>query len=148
MAPAMAGEARAGVVDWLGVGVLVGCAALLAALELFLVSLYAGSLIMPVSVAVAILGNVVLPRLAFGLTRSVAAAAAPFVAWLVVLFIVGLMPRPEGDVVVPGAGAPEYVYFATLLCGIIAGAITLVVCATPAPRAPATRVEQADPVSR
>jgi len=139
----------AGVVDWVGVGLLTVCAALLAALEVFLVSLYAGSIVMPVSVALAILGNVALPRLAFGLTGSIIGAGAPFVTWLIVLFTVGLVPRPEGDIIVPGAGAPEYVYFATLFGGIIAGAVTLVVCATPsAPKAAVPPVEQADPISR
>ena len=142
-------EQPVGVVDWVGVGLLVGCAALLAALEVFLVSLYAGSIVMPVSVGLAIVGNVALPRLAFGLTGSIIAAGAPFVTWLVVLFTVGLLPRPEGDIIVPGAGAPEFVYFATLFGGIIAGAVMLVVCATPAmPKAVAPPVERADPISR
>ena len=68
---------------------------------------------------------------------------------LVVLFTVGLLPRPEGDIIVPGAGAPEYVYFATLFGGVIAAAVTLVVCATPAmPKVVAPAVDQADPINR
>ena len=142
-------EQPVGVVDWVGVVLLIGCAALLAALEVFLVSLYAGSVVMPVSVGLAIVGNVALPRLAFGLTGSIIAAGAPFVTWLVVIFTLGLLPRPEGDIIVPGAGAPEYVYFATLFGGVIAAAVTLVVCATPAmPKVVAPAVEEADPISR
>jgi hypothetical protein len=130
-------EKSTGLLDWAGVLMLVACAALLAALEVFLVSLYAGSVVVPVSVALAIVGNVALPRLAFGLTGTIPAAAAPFVVWLAVLFTFGLVPRPEGDVIVPGRGAPEYVYFAALVGGIIAGTVTLVICGTPSSRASA-----------
>ena len=128
--------------DWAGVVLLTACAALLAALEVFLVSLYVGSVIAPVSVLLAIVGNLVLPRLAFGLTATLTAAAAPFVTWLAVLFTFGLVPRPEGDVIVPGVGGAQYVYLGALVGGIIAGTATLVICATPSVAAAARAREE------
>lgn len=120
--------------DWLGVAVLCCCAALGALLELLFVPLYAGTVLVPVVVAFAIAGNVLLPRLARSLVPSTLAGAAPFVVWLLVVTVIGLMPRPEGDVILPGGGgALEFVSYGVLLGGALAGTVTVVLGASARP---------------
>lgn len=112
---------------WVGVGLLCGCAALAALLTLFLVPLYAGSMIVPVAVAMALVTNVALPRLARALTATTVAAVLPFVSWLAVVVVIGVTPRPEGDVVLPGGhGALPWVSYGVLLGGALAGTVTVV----------------------
>jgi hypothetical protein len=113
---------------WVGVTLLSGCAALAALITVFLVPLYAGSVIVPVAVALALAGNIVLPRLAHGLIERTAATALPFLSWLLVTVIVGLTPRPEGDVVLPGGGV-QWVSYGVLLGGALAGTTTVVLSA-------------------
>jgi hypothetical protein len=47
-----------------------------------------------------------------------------------------MLPRPEGDVIVPGAGSVELVFWGTLIGGTVAGLVTIV-ATTPRPPAPA-----------
>jgi hypothetical protein len=83
-------------------GVLVALAAVeLAVVEAFLVPLRVGTVPLPVSVPLALVGNVVLARLAARLTGVPAAAIVPPVLWLAVVLALSA-PRAEGDVVVPG----------------------------------------------
>ena len=80
----------------------------------------------------ALASNVALPRLARTLVPSTLAAGLPFLSWLVVVIGFGLIARPEGDVIVPGApAAAEYVGYGVVLGGALAGAITV---ATTSPR--------------
>lgn len=115
-------------VSWLGVAVLVGCAVLAGLLEMVLVPLYAGKVLVPVAAFFAVASNVALPRMAVSLVRSTLAALAPFAGWLVVAVGFGVLTRPEGDVVLPGGGYVEYLGYATLLGGALAGTITVVMC--------------------
>lgn len=119
------------VLDGVGLAVLCGCAVLAALLELLLVPLYVGSTVVPVAVVAAVAGNIALPRMARALVDSTFAAAAPFLAWLVTVSVVGLMPRPEGDVVLPGGSTLQLVSYGVLLGGAVAGTVTIVVGATP-----------------
>jgi hypothetical protein len=111
---------------WLRVlgGVLVGVAAVQSALlEVFFVPLRAGTVILPVSVLAAVVLNVLLPRLMYGVTQTRWATAVPAALWLVV--VVGLaMGRPEGDVVLPGtaSGGIGVVAMAVLFGGTAAAA--------------------------
>jgi hypothetical protein len=99
-------------------GVLVTtAAALFAVLECFFLPLRIGSVAVPVSIPVAVLGNVGLPVLAYRLTASRAAAALPVVAWIAVVTLAAV-PRPEGDVIVTGTGRGV----AFLILGAVAGA--------------------------
>ncbi|WP_375491823.1 hypothetical protein [uncultured Jatrophihabitans sp.] len=129
---------RAGVSAWLLVALLVACAVLAGLLELLLVPLRAGQVLIPVAVLFSIVSNIVLPRMAAALVPSVLAAALPFAGWLLVAVGFGLLRRPEGDVVLPAGGYVEYVGYATLLAGALAGTVT-VVLAVPAGRAPPPR---------
>lgn len=118
-------------VDRLGVVVVTACAALAALLELLLVPLYAGSVVLPIAVVFAVASNVLLPRMARALVPSTFAAAAPFVAWVVVAIGFGVLTRPEGDVILPGGSPLQYVTYGVLLGGALAGTVTLVVSAPP-----------------
>ncbi|MDT4978100.1 MAG: hypothetical protein QOG98_3858 [Pseudonocardiales bacterium] len=111
---------------WAGVALLCGCAVLAGVLALFLVPLYAGSVLVPVAVVVAVASNVALPRLARTLVETTAATVLPFVFWLLAVIIVGVLPRPEGDVVLPGGGgALQWVSYGVLLGGALAGTVTV-----------------------
>jgi hypothetical protein len=82
--------------------------------------------LVPVAVLVALASNVALPSLARTLVARTSAAALPFVSWLVVVIVVGTIPRPEGDVVLPGGhGALPWVSYGVLLGGVLAGALTV-----------------------
>jgi hypothetical protein len=114
-------------VDWLGVALLALCAALAAVLEALLVPLYVGSVIVPIAVLLSLASNVALPKLARSLVPTTPAALAPFVTWLVVMVGFGVLARPEGDVILPGSpAAAEYVTYAALLGGALAGTMTIV----------------------
>jgi hypothetical protein len=103
---------------------LVGTAVLTAILEVFLTPLRWGVHILPLAVLIAVLVNVVLVALArFGL-GSGAFGVAIIVAWLVPVIALPMLPRSEGDVVVPGGGQEQWVYFAMLLLGGAAGIVT------------------------
>jgi hypothetical protein len=129
--------------DWAGVVLLGGCGALAALVEILLVPLYAGSVIVPISVVLAVLTNIVLPRLARVLVPRTAAALAPFLTWIAVVIGFGLFGRPEGDVVLPGSPTGlAAVTYGMLFGGVIGGVATITLTANP----PAQRTEP--PVSR
>ena len=111
---------------WAGMAVLCGCAVLSGVLALFLVPLYAGSVLVPVAVVVAVASNVALPRLARTLTDSTAVTVLPFAFWLVTVIVIGVFPRPEGDVVLPAGNGLQWVSYGVLLGGAVAGAVTVV----------------------
>jgi hypothetical protein len=113
--------------DWLGVALLTLCGALAALLEALLVPLYVGSVILPVAVVLALVGNVALPWLARSLVPTTPAALAPFAAWLIVMLGFGVLGRPEGDVILPGGPtAVAIVTYGALLGGALVGTMTLV----------------------
>jgi hypothetical protein len=112
---------------WVGVALLCGCAVLAALLTLFLVPIYAGTVLVPVAVVLALATNIVLPRLARTLIPTTGAAMLPFASWLIVVIAVGALTRPEGDIVLPGGGgALEWVSYGVLLGGPLAGTVTVV----------------------
>jgi hypothetical protein len=118
--------------DWAGVALLTLCGAFAALLEALLVPLYAGSVVFPVAIVMALVGNVALPRLARSLVPSTPAALAPFAAWLIVMIGFGVLSRPEGDVILPGSpAAAQFVTYAVLLGGALTGTITMVALSPP-----------------
>lgn len=108
-------------------GIVLVCAAavLAAALELFLVPLRDGSTLAPVSVLFAAVSNIVLPRLGRSFADRTGAMVAPFLAWLVPMVLLALTARPEGDVIIPGGGGEQWVYYLALLAGGVAGMVTV-----------------------
>jgi hypothetical protein len=84
-------------------GVLIAVlAAGLAVVEAFLVPLRIGSVPFPICIPLAMAGNIVLAKLAVRQTGSIAWGAVPPVVWLVVIIVLAL-PRPEGDLILPGS---------------------------------------------
>jgi hypothetical protein len=110
-----------------GIVLLCAAAILAAALELFLVPLRQGATMAPVSVLFAAVGNVALPRLGRSFADRTGAMVAPFLAWLVPMVLLALTDRPEGDVIVPGGGGEQWVYYLALLAGGIAGMVTVAI---------------------
>ena len=124
-------EPAPGRVGWTGVVLVAAASALAALLEAFLVPLYAGSVIVPVSVLLAVVGNVVFPRMARAMVPRTGASLAPLVTWLLVMLGL-LLGRPEGDVAFPGAPrAAEWTFYGTLFGGVLAGLAAVVLSVPP-----------------
>jgi hypothetical protein len=125
--------------DWLGVALVTLCGALAGFLETLLAPLYVGSVVMPVSVLLAIATNVGLPRMARWFVPKMIAVLGPFLAWLAVAFFFGSIARPEGDVILATSPhALEFVTYGLLLGGALAGTAT-VIWLTPPPQTKARR---------
>jgi hypothetical protein len=92
-------------------------AAGLAVVECFLVPLRIGSVPFPITILLAVAGNIVLAKLSARQTGSIAGAAVPPVLWLVVVIVLSL-PRAEGDLIVEGSLTGLVFLFA----GAVAGA--------------------------
>jgi hypothetical protein len=61
----------------------------------------------------------------------------PFLSWLIVIGVIALMPRPEGDVILPaGSVGVQLVGYGVLLGGSMAGTITVVVSGAARPSVP------------
>ena len=100
-------------------------AALAAVIAVLLTPFYLGSVIVPIAVLVAVASNVVLPLIARNLAGSTLAAALPLIVWIVVVVVLSL-PRPEGDVLLPGGkGGQLAVSYGVVLTGVVAGMVTL-----------------------
>jgi hypothetical protein len=112
--------------DRLGVVLIALVAALAALIEALLVPLYAGTVVVPVAVVLALVGNVALPRMARSLVPTTGATLVPLALWLAVM-LVFLWGRPEGDVAFPSAptGA-EWTFYGVLFGGVIAGIVAVV----------------------
>ncbi|MCW2495563.1 hypothetical protein [Jatrophihabitans sp.] len=127
-------------VDWLLVALLCAVGVLAAGVELMLVPLFVGKVVCPVSVVAAIVTNLVLPRAGMSLVRRPLGAVLPLVSWLVPTLILTLYARPEGDILVSGGDAQEYVLYALLLLGAGAGFYAVIAAssavAPPPPRTP------------
>jgi hypothetical protein len=105
-----------------GAGAVVVVLALwLALVEVFWLPLRVGPVLVPVSIAAAVAGNLLLPRLAVRWSGSRLAAALTGVAWIVVV-VAGMIRRPEGDLLITGGGATGVVNLAFLLAGVLAAA--------------------------
>ena len=121
---------RGGALPWLGVGLLALVAGLFGLLEALLVPFYAGSTPIPVAVLLAVLSNILLPRLARNLVPTTPAAAVPLLAWLAVVIGFGVLARPEGDVILPG-GSLQWITYGVVLGGALAGTVTVVLSGPP-----------------
>jgi len=108
----------------LGVVIISVCALIGGIFETLLVPIYIGSAVAPITVAIAVIGNLVLPRLMANLRPPAWTIALPALWWLlgVVSFAV-FFSRPEGDIVIPGAGTDLYVWLALLVVGGGAAAV-------------------------
>jgi hypothetical protein len=89
----------------------------LAVVEAFLVPLRIGTVPLPLSVLLAVVGNAGLTKLAVRQTGSIVWGVLQPVLWLLVIVVLSL-PRPEGDLIVPGSLTGLVFLFA----GAVAGA--------------------------
>ena len=128
---------KPGLLDWAGIVVICGVAAMAAVLESLFVPYYIGTVIAPFAVLGALVSNAVLPRMARVLVPTTLAAALPFLTWLAAIVAFGVVARPEGDVILPGApGKVEAVVYGVLLGGALAGTVSVVTSAPPPARKP------------
>lgn len=115
-------------VDSLVLVLICACAILSALLELtFLGEFYAGTVIVPVTIAAALAGNIILPLWGFRSVRRVGGALAPVLSWLLPILVLTMYNRPEGDLFVLGAYYQDAAFYGLLLAGAAAGCGTVVV---------------------
>jgi hypothetical protein len=103
---------------------VVVLAAWLALVEVFWLPLRVGGLLVPLSPAAAVAGNLILVGVAHRLTGSRVAATLPALTWLTVA-VAASIRRPEGDLVITGGGAAGVVNLAFLLLGVVAAAFAV-----------------------
>jgi hypothetical protein len=96
----------------------------LALVEVFWLPLRAGGVLVPLSVVVAVVGNLLLPAAALRWSGSRVVAVLPVLVWLVVA-LASMTRRPEGDLVMNGVGASGVVGLAFLVLGVLAGAFSV-----------------------
>ena len=96
----------------------------LALAEVFWLPLRVGGVLFPVSVVVAVVGNLLLPAAALRWSGSRLVAVLPALAWLVVA-VGAMVRRPEGDLVMTGGGAAGVVNLAFLMIGVLAAAFSV-----------------------
>jgi hypothetical protein len=96
----------------------------LALVEVFWLPLRVGGVLFPVSVLVAVVGNLLLPAAALRWSGSRLVAVLTAVAWLVVA-VGAMVRRPEGDLVMTGGGATGVVNLAFLMIGVLAAAFSV-----------------------
>ena len=104
---------------WGLVAVLV--AGWLAVVEVFWLPLRIGGVLVPLSIVVAVVGNLLLTAAAHRLSGSRVVAVLPAVVWLGVA-VAAMMRRPEGDLVLAGTGALGTISLLFLLFGVTAAA--------------------------
>jgi hypothetical protein len=114
------GIAIAGVVVWCLVAGLSGV------FEVLLIPVYIGRFIFPITVLIALVGNVVLPRLAHQVVDSGWAVLMPMVVWVLTVIWLAFFNTSHGSVLVPGAGDDEYVGLALFFGGTLAAAIGVI----------------------
>jgi hypothetical protein len=118
---------RPGAIEWLSFAFICGSMVLSALLEvMFLGQFYAGTVIIPVVVLAAIVGNLMLPWWGSAVLASGKGAVIPVVLWLVVVLVLTLYNRPEGDVFVLGNEGQQYAFYGLLFGGAIAGFVSIV----------------------
>jgi hypothetical protein len=99
-------------------------AALASAITVLLVPLRIGTSVLPLSVLMALVTTIGVPVLSRRVVDHVLASVLPLIAWIATL--VGLSTqRPEGDVLLPGTSPLEYVTYAVMIVGVIAGLVTV-----------------------
>jgi hypothetical protein len=107
---------------WVVVAVLVG--GWLALVEVFWLPLRIGGVLVPLSILVAVAGNLLLPAIALRVSGSRLVAALPLVMWGLVAGG-AMFRRPEGDLVFVAAGALGTLNLVFLMAGVLAAAVAV-----------------------
>lgn len=110
--------------QWGGGIAVLAVAVWLAVVEVFWLPLRVGGVLIPVSVVAAVVGNLLLPRLALRVSGARLVAALTGIVWLVVV-VAAMIRRPEGDLLITGGGATGVVNLAFLLVGVLAAAFAV-----------------------
>ncbi|MGY1813755.1 hypothetical protein [Blastococcus sp. SYSU D00820] len=127
----------------LGGAGLVLAAGWLALVEVLWLPLRIGTVLVPVSVVAAAVGNLLLVTLTHRVTGSRLAAVLPALVWAAIA-VLAAQRRPEGDLLLPGGGALGTLNLVFLLVGVLAAAVAVGrVLAAPPPRKPAPGQETA-----
>jgi hypothetical protein len=87
--------------------------------EILWLPLRVGGVLVPVSVAAAVVGNLLLVWAVHRWSRSRAVAVLPALVWMV-LALAASRRRAEGDLLIVGGGASGFVNLAFLLLGVVA----------------------------
>jgi hypothetical protein len=123
--PAETSERLPGVLVGLGLLLYAVAGAGTALVETLLIPLRHGTTLLPLAVPLAIVSNVALPRLSRRLNETVWAATIPALTWIVVVVLL-LSPRREGDVILPGSPTDlMLVSYGVLFGGILAAVLTI-----------------------
>ena len=96
-----------------------------AALDVLFIPFYVGANVFPISVALAIGGNFLVPPMVGRFVRSVPIIALPVGLWVTTSIGLGFANTKDGDVLVPGYGQGQYVAIATLFLGTLAGVVSV-----------------------
>ena len=96
----------------------------LALVEVFWLPLRVAGVLVPLSIVVAVVANLMLPAAALRFSGSRLVAVLPAVIWLVVA-VAAMLRRPEGDLVMTGVGAAGVVNLAFLILGVLAAAFSV-----------------------
>ena len=102
----------------------VTAAAWLALVEVLWLPLRVGTVLLPVSLVAAVVGNLVLVQGVHRLSDSRVIAVLPAVTWIVVA-VAASYRRPEGDLLVPAAGDLGLLGLLFLLSGVVAAAVAV-----------------------
>jgi hypothetical protein len=93
----------------------------LAVVEVFWLPLRIGGVLVPLSVAGAVAGNLAIGAAARRLSGSGTAAVLAAGAWLVVV-VAAMIPRSEGDLLIVGGGTTGVVNIVFLMAGVVSAA--------------------------
>jgi hypothetical protein len=93
----------------------------LAVVEVFWLPLRIDGVLVPLSVAAAVVGNLLIGTAARRLSGSGVVAVLAAAAWLVVV-VAALIPRSEGDLLIVGGGDTGVVNIVFLLAGVVSAA--------------------------
>jgi hypothetical protein len=96
----------------------------LALVEVFWLPLRVAGVLVPLSIVVAVIGNLLLPAAALRLSGSRLVAVLPALTWLVVA-LAGMVRRREGDLLLSGVGGLGVVSLAFLMLGVLAAAFSV-----------------------
>ena len=105
--------------------VFTAVSVLSAVIEVTLVPLRHGTTVVPITVALAAIGNWVVPTLSRRAVPVAGAAIAPAVAWVLTVIVLS-SARPEGDVLLVGTKPLEYVTYGLLAAGILSAMVAVV----------------------
>jgi hypothetical protein len=102
------------------IGVLSGL------IEVLLIPFYVGSYVFPITVVIAVVVNIALPRLVAIMMDWLWAVALPVLCWVATVIALGFTNTGSGSVLVPGYGQGQYVSLGLFFGGILAAFVSVI----------------------